>query len=791
MTEALDSPSSLQTQLTIGRIGLAFSFYFIVYVLKRIELNNALLSKKKRKLPLFDSTIGHDTALKVSISFSKDHHDGGEYTIHRNDNDENENESNHNKVTSKSSKNESKQHTNGDDDEKSTCTFTTLDLKGHSSEFEAQVHNMAQNPHDYIDYNPSHSSSFEETTNHNGDTKFIRTKLNLEEKLYLYVMVSILLFITYLLLVYLPSGATASLIGTILISCVILKPQLTDDILRRKRYDRVSAIFTLLIFAASSMSLMTYGRIGLQEGMIYEGPARIIGYDTSVYESTTKTNDDDNNNSGKVMKEATRMDLEVAWGGQWGCPDNGGVQCQAFVSGALCEVDEKANEVSNRHHHRRYLEVESNSSNETIQELQDEIEELTKENEELKEKNTQLDEMISDEDEELDAIANTAIDYYEKSNENANDAKYYKDVAVEEAEEIVVDNTATMEEALDAEYYAEVAEAEEEIVENTYGVVGEEVVDEVKDEIRSEFNEAIDEVEDVMEKTIEKIEDAYVNDDVSLGTVEEEVAEAEEEMVGKVLDVTLENEGVIVEDDDVEKKEITEEDDEQDDDTLISVEEGEEIIEEVEEEEEDGSLSVEEGEEIIEEVEEEEEEKKEKVPKKVVEDKNSGNSIDAKYYSYYDDDTNSETSENNKNKYTSYGSNNNYSFEDDMFEDDWWSHSWTDVWGEYTCNDIFDSDLEGKTYDSDVKPGDDEWPFVNIYGSCNRCEAYLVDYYSTEHFNMIKQYQHHAQNYALVGLFGVIITSILIIKQYLSPAEENELGLLMNEGGQDTSRMMV
>ncbi len=745
MTEALDSPSTLQTQLTIGRIGLAFSFYFIVYVLKKIELNNALLSKKKRKLPLFDSTIGHDTALKVSISFSKekDHQDGGgggEYTIHRNDNDE------------------SKKNTTGDDDDKSTCTFTTLDLKGHSSEFEAQVHNMAQNPHDYIDYNPSHSSSFEETINQNGDTKFIRTKLNLEEKLYLYVMVSILLFITYLLLVYLPSGATASLIGTILISCVILKPQLTDDILRRKRYDRVSAIFTLLIFAASSMSLMTYGRIGLQEGMIYEGPARIIGYDTSVYESTTKTNDDDKN-SGKVMKEATRMDLEVAWGGQWGCPDNGGVQCQAFVSGALCEVDEKADEVSNRHRHDRYLEINSNSSNETIQELQNEIEELTKENEELKEKNTQLDAMISDEDEELDAIGNAAINYYEKSNENANDAKYYKDVAVEEAEEIVLDNTATMEEALDAEYYAEVADTEEEIIEDTYGVVGEEVVDEVKDEIRSEFNEAIDEVEDVMEKTIEKIEDAYVNDDVGLGTVEDEVAEAEEEMVDKVLDVTLDNEGVIVEDDDVGKKEITEEEEERDDDTLISVEEGEEIIEEVEEEEEDGSISVEEGEEIIEEVEEEEEEKVQKTDEKY-------------YYSYY-------------------GSNNNYSFEDDMFEDDWWSHSWTDVWGEYTCNDIFDSDLEGKTYDSDVKPGDDEWPFVNIYGSCNKCEAYLVDYYSTEHFNMIKQYQYHAQNYALVGLFGVIITTILVMKQYLNPAEENELGLLMNEGGQDTSRMMV
>ena len=125
-----------------------------------------------------------------------------------------------------------------------------------------------------------------------------------------------------------------------------------------------------------------------------------------------------------------------------------------------------------------------------------------------------------------------------------------------------------------------------------------------------------------------------------------------------------------------------------------------------------------------------------------------------------------------------------YSFDDDAFEDDWWSSSWTDVWGEYACNDIFDSDLAGKSYDIDEAPGDDEWPFVNVYGSCNRCEAYLVDYYSTEHFNMIKEYQIHARNYALCGVVGLVVTLALAMRQYLNPAEENEIGLLMNEGGQ-------
>ncbi len=61
---------------------------------------------------------------------------------------------------------------------------------------------------------------------------------------------------------------------------------------------------TLMLYAAASLSLCTYASVGIREGTIYEGRARIVGYDTSIYE----TNDG----------EATRMDLEVAWGGDWG-----------------------------------------------------------------------------------------------------------------------------------------------------------------------------------------------------------------------------------------------------------------------------------------------------------------------------------------------------------------------------------------------------------------------------------------------------------------------------------------
>ena len=69
-----------------------------------------------------------------------------------------------------------------------------------------------------------------------------------------------------------------------------------------------------------------------------------------------------------------------------------------------------------------------------------------------------------------------------------------------------------------------------------------------------------------------------------------------------------------------------------------------------------------------------------------------------------------------------------YSFDDDMYYDEYWGQtSWDDVWGEYACEDLFDSDIGGQTYDQNDPPGSDEWPFVNIYGNCDTCDAYIVD----------------------------------------------------------------
>ena len=73
--------------------------------------------------------------------------------------------------------------------------------------------------------------------------------------------------------------------------------------------------------------------------------------------------------------------------------------------------------------------------------------------------------------------------------------------------------------------------------------------------------------------------------------------------------------------------------------------------------------------------------------------------------------------------------------QDDYYESDYWDYDWDSVWGEYACEDLFDQDIESlPAYDKDVPAGTDDWPSVQIYGSCRSCEAYLMDYYTTRTF---------------------------------------------------------
>ena len=153
--------------------------------------------------------------------------------------------------------------------------------------------------------------------------------------------VSVLLLLTYLLLVVSAAPMWASALGSLCVFGIFLRYQIGEE-LRRQRLDRIALMLSLFLLIASLMSVCTYAFKSLGNGEIYEGPARIVGYDQSGYNNT----DHD---------PSTRTDLEVQWGKAWGCPLSGGKVCQAVVQGAMCTVNLDPKNGKN-HGNRRRME---------------------------------------------------------------------------------------------------------------------------------------------------------------------------------------------------------------------------------------------------------------------------------------------------------------------------------------------------------------------------------------------------------------------------------------------------
>jgi len=96
---------------------------------------------------------------------------------------------------------------------------------------------------------------------------------------------------------------------------------------------------------------------------------------------------------------------------------------------------------------------------------------------------------------------------------------------------------------------------------------------------------------------------------------------------------------------------------------------------------------------------------------------------------------------------------------------------------------LFDSDLQGQSYDANEAPGKDEWPTIEIYGSCNSCEAYIMDYFSTDHFLSIRLYEVQSVIYLWLGFVLLIVAAVAALKERIRPAQEKEVVLLTHEGG--------
>jgi hypothetical protein len=93
--------------------------------------------------------------------------------------------------------------------------------------------------------------------------------------------------------------------------------------------------------------------------------------------------------------------------------------------------------------------------------------------------------------------------------------------------------------------------------------------------------------------------------------------------------------------------------------------------------------------------------------------------------------------------------------------------------------------MEGSTFDASVKPGSDgeDWPYINIYGSCKTCEAYILDYFAEEAFEEVEIYKTQAIMYMTGALGGFAATVLLYFKYRISPTAENEVVLLSYDGG--------
>jgi len=175
-----------------------------------------------------------------------------------------------------------------------------------------------------------------------------RMRLSLFRKLVLAFLTLLLVCMTSLLLVYSSAPAFVSVVGWVLICFFALLGQILEE-LRRQRCDRLVAVATVLLLLASSLNLTTYSSIAVSQENLYQGPARIVGYDTSRYSEWKKDNNNNksgNNNNRQLSKndwsdtQRSRTDLQVQWGGRWGCPLTPGKQCKADVQGALCERDD-------------------------------------------------------------------------------------------------------------------------------------------------------------------------------------------------------------------------------------------------------------------------------------------------------------------------------------------------------------------------------------------------------------------------------------------------------------------
>ena len=222
------------------------------------------------------------------------------------------------------------------------------------------------------------------------------------------VSVLALILLTYLVMVQSTAAVFLRMLGSLCVFGVFLRFQIGEE-LRRQRLDRLMLLLSLFLLIASMLSTLVYSFKQLKQGEIYEGPARIIGYNKEQYNNTKHD-------------PTTRTDIAVSWGKDWGCPWSGGKVCQANVEGAMCQSHPDKENTKHKPHYdtrrnrKRFLEDKSeeeekneegekDEDTEEVEEaLEEDLEDEEKSNQELEEENENLSEENAMLEKEIEGI---------------------------------------------------------------------------------------------------------------------------------------------------------------------------------------------------------------------------------------------------------------------------------------------------------------------------------------------------------------------------------------------------
>jgi hypothetical protein len=481
----------------------------------------------------------------------------------------------------------------------------------------------------------------------------------------------------------------------------------------------------------------------------------------------------------------------VQWGRDWGCPFSGGKLCQAHVQGVMCAFNPDADDGSRKlmgfssspkdsptaspqHSSSHYSGSHNNNGSHNNGNNQNE-KDLEKENNELEQENEELQKEIDELEEQSDVE--------EGKNDQLECIRMFNAKVFHSSPPL--DDFS--DEAIDTEYFEE-----EEMLGNEYQE--EEEVVEMEEEV-DEAHADEDEMEEDMDK--DEIEDELkeTTDDSVKQELEQDIEEldAEEDETEQQLDEQLDEEDEIAD-------EYDEAADEMYDEAASDIDEA--IDEMYDEEEIDAE---------IEETKDEVDAIKEDLNENVTDSETYGDdwywvrcvcaaSIRSGIYvhslfsfpSHSQEDANLE-------------------YDDDAYDSNYWEYDWDSAWGEYgyvwqvflgcilsnhsnspivllslfySCSDLFNSDILSKTYDANVPAGgDDDWPFINIYGSCKTCDAYILDYFAEEAFIKYDDYFINALMYLGLASVGMGLSLIGFIKYKLQPPAENRMELLGSDGG--------